>query len=85
MAEIIDNFKSNRGRPNLYPWSEWSDGQSRRLTQGIDFFSSLPSMRTQIHRRAKQLGLRAHVRPEPENNALLVYFYDPNHSDSASA
>jgi hypothetical protein len=77
MAEIISDFKSNKGRPALYPWTTWADGKSRKIRQGDDFFSSLTSMRTMIHRKASEFGLKARVLPVPEENALCINFYDP--------
>lgn len=42
MSEILDSFPDKpytkgRGRPRLYPWDDWTDGQIRELVEGRDF------------------------------------------------
>ncbi len=75
MAQLIPNFKSNRGRPEIYPWQEWADGQARKLYQGQDFDANLTSMRTQIHRKARSLGLRAYTHINEHERAIEIIFY----------
>jgi hypothetical protein len=77
MADIISDFRSNKGRPALYPWAEWADGQSRKVYRGQDFFCSLVSMRTMTHRKAHEFGKKVHVLPLPAEDALCIRFYDP--------
>lgn len=51
------------GRPPLYPWSDWLDGEEHLLTPGVDFADrvQLPSLRNQIYAEAKKRGLRVSV------------------------
>jgi hypothetical protein len=76
MSEVIPNFKSNRGRPELYDWAAWADGQARKLRQGEDFNAGLLSMRTMIHRKARSLGLRAFTHIDDVNKVIDVMFYE---------
>ncbi len=75
MSELIQPFKSNRGRPELYDWNLWSDGNARKLHQGLDFDAGLMSMRTMIHRKARSLGLRAFTHIDDNNKTIDVMFY----------
>lgn len=76
MSELIPNFKSNRGRPEIYPWDDWADGQARKLRQGEDFNAGLMSMRTMIHRKARSLGLRAYTHIDENAKVIDVMFYE---------
>lgn len=42
-----------RGRKNSYPWTEWFDGQRRRIVKGEDFQCDVGSMGDSIRKRAK--------------------------------
>ena len=75
MSELIADFTSKKGRPPKYPWEEWSDGKSRRLHKGRDFASELVSMRTMIHRKARDLGLNAYTHINEADTSIEVRFY----------
>jgi hypothetical protein len=80
MSQIIDNFTSKKGRPPVHPWEEWADGNARRLFKGQDFEGNLISMRTMIHRKAREIGLRAFTKINAADQSIQVRFYDPNDS-----
>lgn len=78
--------ESRRGRPEKYPWSEWTDGGERRLYRGSadevrsgykDFEADLISFRTMVHRKARDLGPRVgattHINKADES--ITVRFY----------
>ena len=75
MSEVIPDFKSNRGRPEIYPWDEWADGKARKLRKGRDFDAGLVSMRTMIHRKARSLGMRAFTHIDDKNESIDIMFY----------
>lgn len=64
MAEIVpDNTMPPRGkgRAAKYPWDEWADGQTRKITQGEDYTCKTNSMAVQIRQRASDRGLSSQV------------------------
>jgi hypothetical protein len=62
MAERIDNLTPLRGRPSVYPWPLWTDGQARRLVKGTDFSTDAFTMRSVITAHASRNGLRVQTR-----------------------
>jgi hypothetical protein len=62
MAERIDKLSPLRGRPSVYPWSDWTDGQARRIHKGVDFPTDAFTMRSVITAHASRNGLRVHTR-----------------------
>jgi hypothetical protein len=77
MAQLINTFTSQKGRPPTHPWSEWADGKARRLFKGKDFEGELVSMRTMVHRKARDMGKRAYTRINLADQSIEVQFYDP--------
>lgn len=83
---ILQEFPHHLGRPPIYPWDEWTDGQIRELRQGVHFHSQATSFRTLVHRTAKDYGLKAktsietYVDPEDSNEtpitSVTIYFYE---------
>lgn len=59
MAEIIDHTFRRKGRPEKYPWSEWSDGQTRVLTRSVDFDCEIDSLTNTVHQWARRHGFVA--------------------------
>jgi hypothetical protein len=75
MSQIIDTFTSRKGRPPVHDWESWMDGQSRRLYKGRDFSSELISMRTMIHRKARDMGINAYTHINEADQSIQVRFY----------
>jgi len=46
-----------RGRPPIYPWDEWFDGQVHVLQQGVDFTPEPYVMQRAIGVQARRRGL----------------------------
>ncbi|CAB4169660.1 hypothetical protein UFOVP1305_22 [uncultured Caudovirales phage] len=62
MSTIAEDFVFERkGRGTKYPWAEWSDGQVRILTEGVDFDSKVSSLSNSVYVYAKRHGMRAQV------------------------
>jgi hypothetical protein len=74
MSELIAPFDSQKGRPQIYPWSTWADGNARRLFKDKDFNAELISMRTMIHRKARDLGLNARTQINEADQSIQVIF-----------
>jgi hypothetical protein len=55
------NRKVPLGRPTLYPWDEWTDGQERILKEGDDFKCMAESFVLLVRRTAKVRDLEATV------------------------
>ena len=76
MSQVINQFPGQPGRPPIYPWDEWCDGQVRRLFRGEDFNSDPKSFRVLVHRTAKSRGLKARTSIESDGVFVLA-FYKP--------
>jgi hypothetical protein len=77
MATIIEGDAGLRPR-RRYPWNEWSDGQQRRVEQGVDFDTSAENLRVQLYAQARRMGLRCSARLEGivgRENVVVFRFY----------
>lgn len=89
MAKVLKDFNfgsaGKRGRPALYPWGEWLDGQVRRIEPGKDFGCTAATMLTQIYNKSKALDGKAHVHVEKKDDgeakAIVFKFYRPACND----
>jgi len=78
MPEILDSMPERRGRPQIYPWDEWSDGRVWKLHQGSDFYSEAKSFRVLTHRTAKLYGCKAFTWISDDETVITIQFYpDP--------
>jgi len=48
----VEDSEIPAGRPQIYPWEDWFDGQIRMLTAGEDFDIPTESMMTYIRKTA---------------------------------
>ncbi len=69
MAEKLENheFSVVLGRPPKYPWDEWLDGSTWRITRGQDFDVEPSSMRKGASQAASRRGLRAQTQIEDDS------------------
>ena len=75
MAEVLgDGFKFRRGMRPIYPWDEWTDGQTWRIRKGVDFKVAMKAMRHAIYYTACARKLIAHTHQEGEGT--LVFRFD---------
>lgn len=59
MARVVEAFAFRRLGDNgrgKYPWAEWTDGQTRELTKGIDFHTGTDSFRNAAYHYGKNNG-----------------------------
>lgn len=78
MGHTIDQFpRRRRGRPPLYDWESYFDGQIHVLYQGRDFNPSPQSFRALVHRTAaaKGVGWKAETQIDKNNNSVSFRFY----------
>ena len=74
MSEVVSDFTPQRGRPPKYDWEQLTDGKARRLYQGEDFDAGLYSFRTMVHRKARDLGMKAHTKINEADSSITVQF-----------
>jgi|GEM_PF-2956172 len=56
MAEVLEGHDFRTGHGNSkYPWSEWQDGQTRKITRGDDFDVEAKVMQGQIKVRGSKV------------------------------
>lgn len=77
MAEVINEWPDimrNVTRKSRYPWSEWTDGQIRRVVAGEDFDSTLKTFVQGLYAYAKRHGYKVEVRQDTANDAAAFRF-----------
>jgi hypothetical protein len=75
MPTIVKNFRfRERGK---YPvdWKAFTDGKSRRLVQGVDFFGKPNSCQTMAHINAATFGMTC--RTSRDGDDVIVQFIKP--------
>lgn len=82
MAEKVDHFPDTDRRPTRrYPWDEWTDGGTWKLTRGEDFDAPADQFRNRLYavatRRGKKVMTAKRV-DEDDREVLLVQFVDPD-------
>lgn len=76
MAEVIEGFEFPKPGQNLrsnakYPWNEWMNGQTWRITQGVDFDCKTQSIKFLIYKRAEVLGITVKVHTESPTSVIF--------------
>lgn len=68
MAKQLKSYtpQSKPGPSASYPWDKWLDGNIWRLTQGVDFQCSLPSITDLIRKTAKARGVAVSIYKEAD-------------------
>lgn len=78
MSSVVTEFpKRHRGRPPLYDWDKYSDGQSWVCRAGQDFQTSPTSFRALVHRTASARGLKAETIIDKHAQTVTFRFFDP--------
>lgn len=76
MANVIEEFpRRHRGRPPIYDWDTYSDGQNWVCYQGTDFQTSPTSFRALVHRTANSRGMKAQTIINKEDKSVAFHFY----------
>ncbi len=81
MAEKMENYEfGGAGGPRpKYPWDEWLDGGTWRITRGADFDVKVASMRKAVFLAAQKHGLRIETRLEGDS---LIFRATPKNEDA---
>lgn len=75
MAEQIESYdwKSRRARKRLYPWDEWLNGQTWRISKD-DIRVAFTSFRSMAYSAAHIRGLR--VRTVMDESSIVIQAYE---------
>lgn len=65
-----------RGRPPLYPWESWFDGDIHVCYMGRDFQTAPSSFRALVHRAANSRGMKAETKIDPEAGSVSFRFFE---------
>jgi hypothetical protein len=84
MSDVIDEFPTRQGRPPIYPWGIWSDGQVYKLYAGEDFNGQAASFRVLAHRTAKTMGLKVETAIVDDGEAIIIEFKEADGSPLTS-
>jgi hypothetical protein len=77
MAGVVSEFpKRYPGRPPIYDWEKYADGQTWVCRRGVDFEISPVSFRALVHRTAKVRGLKAETRIDKNAGTVTFRFYE---------
>jgi hypothetical protein len=59
------------GRPPVYPWDRWLDGETHTLESGTHFQCSLSSFRTQLYQQARARGHKVTIKRIHDDHILI--------------
>lgn len=77
MASVLADFpKRHRGRPPIYDWDKYADGQNWVCKQGEDFETSPVSFRALVHRTANARGMKAETTIDKDRNTVSFRFFN---------
>lgn len=86
MAEIITEWPSIvRTRKSIYPWEEWTDGNIRQASEGVDFVSSLKTFVQGLYAYAARHNVKVEVRTAPSDGVVAFRFVSDAETNGASA
>lgn len=60
--KLPEHLRRPPGRPDIYPWKTWLDGEQHLVQPRADYDCTDESMRQQIYIRARKEGVRVTVR-----------------------
>ena len=70
------------GRPPVYPWAQWTDGEEHTVERGADFTCTPESFGVLLRRQARITpGLKVHVSVGPDT----VWFQFVRETDAPTA
>lgn len=84
MAEVVENFEfkriGHRGRC-LYPWKEWFDGRTWKLSRTIDFNIPAKHFRNCVTNKASTLNIK--VRTSVRGDDVFIQQYELQQPDAS--
>ncbi len=57
-----------------YPWQLWTDGQSRTVRMGVDFFVSRQAFRNACYRYARRNGMHCHTSLDADDGVCMRFW-----------
>lgn len=79
MAQTIADLpRRRRGRPPLYDWDLYANGDNWVCRKGVDFQTSPTSFRALVHRTATARGLKAETFIDKTAETVSFRFFDPD-------
>lgn len=77
MASVVQDFpRRHRGRPPIYDWDKYADGQVWICKQGQDFDTSPVSFRALVHRTANARGMKAETTINKRDQSVTFRFFE---------
>jgi hypothetical protein len=77
MATTVQEFpRRHRGRPPIYDWDKFSDGQTWVCRQGQDFNITPVSFRALVHRTANARGMKAETTINKRDQSVTFRFFE---------
>tara|TARA_R100001230_G_C5544659_1_gene74241 strand:- start:84 stop:563 length:480 start_codon:yes stop_codon:yes gene_type:complete len=75
MAKVLSEFphENAAGRPSVYPWDQWLDGQPWMLTIGEDYKTTTRQFRGAAEAAARRKGLW--IRGAVQQNGIVIQAY----------
>ena len=74
MATLVTEFPKTVGRPEKYPYAQWFDGQMWALEEGVDFTTSVDSLRGAINsaKKKRKIAVRTAAVTDPATGRHIV-------------
>lgn len=63
------------GRPQKYPWQQWTDGSPWSIKRGSDYDVATENMRVNLHSRAAAASMKVRTQRDPDGDGLVFQFY----------
>lgn len=71
MAEVVSDFPPGRSRGRKDRWDKYLDGQTWKITRGVDFAETLVYAKECLYRRAFDMDKKATTRTDRKDPDIL--------------
>ena len=80
MAEIIKDYQWGLAPAprTRYPYDEWFDGQTRKVTHGVDFHCKPQSLKANLGVKAKERGLDYRAKVDEAEGTVIFRASKPD-------
>lgn len=79
MAEVTTQLaRRHRGRPAIYDWERYSNGEFWVCHEGQDFETSPVSFRALVHHTARTRGLKAETQIDKNKGTVTFRMFNPD-------
>jgi hypothetical protein len=78
VAEILDEFDftkrgTGRGRPEKYPWDNWTNGEIWKIVAGTDFSCKAENIQGALFNAARKRGMRVKTKKLDEKTVVFQF------------